>query len=115
MNEILEIVSFDDILNLKYIKQILKSIIIQPELIMYLKKIDYRSFDEIIQKDDLNKLKLSHCINFLIDNRKNLYKIIDYEKLKTKKIKVKNVIKFESYSKWINIYKLISFLAKLKT
>lgn len=115
MNEILEIVTFHEIFNFKYIKHLLRSIIVKDELIQYLRQIDYRSFDEIVKKEDVNKIKMSHVINFLIDNRKNLYRIIDYEKLKNKNIKLNSIIKFHCYTKWVNIYKLIAFLAKIKS
>lgn len=115
MSEILEIVSVNEIVNLNYIKQLLHSVLIKDELINYLEDLDYRSFNDIQHSDEISKIKLSHCINFLIDNRKNVYKIINFEKLKKKKIKIKDIINFHSYTKWINVYKLIAYLAKMNS
>jgi hypothetical protein len=115
MNDLIDVISFNDIFHIENIKILLDQIVNKDELVYYLKNVDYSSFNDIKSKQDINNIKLSHVFNFLIDNRKNVHKVVDLNKMKKKKIKLRDLVNFESYTKWIHFYKLVGLLAKLNS
>lgn len=111
-----EIVHFNNIINHKYINDLNKNILSIDYKILEKKvyNVRYESFDHIQSFEDLNKLKIINILNFLIDNRYDLNKIIRFKNNKSiSDIRFTKIINTKDIGSWFNYYSVVAIISKL--
>lgn len=111
-----EVVHFNNILNYKYISELNQNILsIDYEILENkINNVRYECFNHIQSFEDLNKLKFVDFLNFLIDNRYDLTKIITFKKGKTiSDIHLRKIMNVKDIKSWFNYYSIIAIVSKI--